>query len=107
MVFPMEKLEKELKEMKEFETSRKNNNINQPYSSELLWTKPPNKYYTWRKPCLQLHMQQSVALSGISERGGHCSCEGSMPQIRGVIGRIGRSGCVEEHPHRSRGGWMG
>jgi hypothetical protein len=54
-VSPVEK-EKILKELKGFETHRKNNNINQPDNSELPGTKPPSKEYTWRDPWLQLHM---------------------------------------------------
>jgi hypothetical protein len=43
----MEELEKELKELKEFATHKKNSNMNQP---ELPGTKPPAKKYTWRDP---------------------------------------------------------
>jgi hypothetical protein len=32
------------------------------------------------------------ALSGINGRGGPCSCEGSMPQCRGMLGQWGESG---------------
>jgi hypothetical protein len=41
----MEELEKVLKELKEFATHRKNNNINQP---ELPGSKLPTKESTWR-----------------------------------------------------------
>jgi hypothetical protein len=55
----MEELEKVLKELKEFATHRKKNNINQPDHPgprELPGTKPPTKEYTWRDPWLQPHM---------------------------------------------------
>jgi hypothetical protein len=57
----MEELKKGLKELKEFATHRKNNNINQPdphhhHLPELPGTKPPTKEYTWSNPWLQLHM---------------------------------------------------
>jgi len=44
--FPMDELEKGLKELK-------NKNINQP---EFPKTKPPSKVFTWTDPWLQLHM---------------------------------------------------
>jgi hypothetical protein len=44
----MEESEKGLKELKEFATHRKNNNVNQPDSLKLPGTKPPNKEDTWR-----------------------------------------------------------
>ena len=70
---------------------RKNNNINQPETPELLGTKLPTKDHT----------------SDTSGRGGPWSCEGSMPQHRVMLGWWGRSrGWVGQHPHRSRGvGW--
>jgi hypothetical protein len=46
----MEELEKGLKELKEFATHRKNNNINQSELPELPGTKPPVKKYPWRDP---------------------------------------------------------
>jgi hypothetical protein len=52
----MEELEKELKELKRFETYRKNYIINQPDSPELPGTKPQTREYTWRDPWLQLNM---------------------------------------------------
>jgi hypothetical protein len=39
----MKELEKELKELKEFATHRKNSNINQPVPPELPGTKPPTR----------------------------------------------------------------
>jgi len=42
----MEELEKGLKELKELASPRKNNNINQPDTPELLGIKPPTKEYT-------------------------------------------------------------
>jgi hypothetical protein len=56
MGFPMQKLEKGLKELKGFEIHRKNNNINQPEPPELTGTKLPTKEYTWRVQWLQPHM---------------------------------------------------
>jgi hypothetical protein len=53
---PIEELEKGLKELKGFATHRKNNNNNQPDSSELPGTKLPTKEYTWSNPWLQLYM---------------------------------------------------
>jgi hypothetical protein len=35
---------------------RKNNNTNQPDTSELPGTKLPTKEYTWRDPWFQFHM---------------------------------------------------
>jgi hypothetical protein len=52
----MDKLEKELKELKGFATHRKNNNSNQQDTPDLKGTKTPTKEYTWRDPWLQLHM---------------------------------------------------
>ena len=75
---------------------RKNNSINQPDPLELSETKPPTKKYMWRDPGLQLQMWQRMALSGINGRGGPWSCEGSMPQCRGMLGRVRRK-CM--------GGW--
>jgi hypothetical protein len=46
----MEELEKGLEDLKGVATHKKNNNINQPDSSELPGTKPPTKEYTWRDP---------------------------------------------------------
>jgi hypothetical protein len=46
----MEELEKGLKELKRFAPHRRNNNMNQPVTPELLGTKPPTKEYTWRDP---------------------------------------------------------
>jgi len=43
----MEELDKGLKELRAFETHRKNN-INQPDIPELPGTKPPTKEHTWR-----------------------------------------------------------
>jgi hypothetical protein len=42
-------------------------------------------------------------LVGISGRKGPWSCEGSMPQCRGIQGQGGGSGWVGEYPHRNRG----
>ena len=53
---PSEELEKGLKELKGFATRRKNNNINQSNTPELLGTKPLTKEYTWRDLWLQSHM---------------------------------------------------
>ena len=54
--FPMEKLEKGLKNLKGLQSHRKNNNINQPDPPELPGTKAPTKKHTWRDPWLLLHM---------------------------------------------------
>jgi hypothetical protein len=75
----MNELEEGLKKMNGFATYRKNN-ISQPDLPELPGTKPPTKEYTWRDPWLQLHMWQRMALSGI------WSCEGLMPQHKGMLG---------------------
>jgi len=52
-----------------------------------------------------------MALSGIIGRRDLWSCEGSMPQYRGMPGwgktEIGMGGQVREHPHRSRERGMG
>ena len=42
-------------------------------------------------------------MSDINGRRDPWSCEGLMPQSRGIQGQGGRSGWVGEHPHRSRG----
>jgi hypothetical protein len=42
-------------------------------------------------------------MSDINGRRGPWSCEGSMPQCRGMPGWGGRNACVGEHPHRVRG----
>jgi hypothetical protein len=63
-----------LKELKGFATQKKNN-INQPAPTplELPEAKPPTKEYTWRDRCLQLHMQERMALLGINRRRGFWS----------------------------------
>jgi hypothetical protein len=51
-----------------------------------------------------------MALSGIKGRGGSCSCEGLMPQCRGMLGRWGRSGRVDRGAlleRQGEGGNMG
>ena len=53
---PVEELEKGLKELKELEAHRRNNNMDQPVLPELLETKPPTKEYTRRDPWTQLSM---------------------------------------------------
>ena len=83
--------------------NRKNNNINQSDTPELPGTKPPTKEYTERDLWLQPHMYQRMVLLGINGRKGPCSCEGPMPQCRGMSGQGGRSGWIWEHPHRSKG----
>jgi hypothetical protein len=44
--FPIEELEKGLKELKGFVTPQNINNIDQPDFPELPWSKPPSKEYT-------------------------------------------------------------
>jgi hypothetical protein len=70
--------------------------MNQPVSPELPGTKAPTKEDTWRDLWLQLHMYQRMALSDISGRRAHWSCEGSMTQYMGVPGQGSRSGWVGE-----------
>jgi hypothetical protein len=82
---------------------RRNNNISQPDSTDLLGNKPPTNKYTWRDPWLQLHMWQKIALSSTNGRRGPWPCEGSMPQCRGMQRQGGRSGWIGESPYRSRG----
>jgi hypothetical protein len=53
--FPVEELDKRMKELKGFATHRKNNNIKQPNTPKLPGTKPPTKEYTWRDLGLQLY----------------------------------------------------
>jgi hypothetical protein len=62
--------------------------------SELPGTKPPTEEYTWREPWLQSHMYQRMTLLEPSERRGLTSCEGLMPQCRGMPGQGGWSGWV-------------
>jgi hypothetical protein len=54
--FPLEELEKVLKELKGFATQRNNNNINQLEPPELLGTKLLTKDYTWREEPMVLVM---------------------------------------------------
>ena len=68
MGFPMEELEKGLKELKGFAT----NQTPPSPPPELPEIKPSTKKYTW----LQLHMHQWVVLSGINGRRGPWSYEG-------------------------------
>jgi hypothetical protein len=70
--------------------------MNQPVLPELPGTKPPTKEYTWRDPQLQPHMQQRMALSIINGRRGPWSCEGLMPQCRGMPRPGSRSGWIAE-----------
>jgi hypothetical protein len=74
--------------------------MNQPVPPELPGTKPPNKECTWRDPWIQLHMLQRMALSDINDRKGSWSCEGSMPQCRGMPGHERGSGWVSKHWER-------
>jgi hypothetical protein len=76
--------------------------MNQPVPPELPGTKPPTKVYTWRDPWLQLHRQQKRALLDINGRRGPWSCEGSMPQCKGMPGPGSRSGWVGE---QGEGAW--
>jgi hypothetical protein len=69
---PIEELDKGPKELRELQSHRKNNNINQPVPQELLGTKPSTKEYTW----FQLHMLQKMSLSCVSGRRGPWSYEG-------------------------------
>jgi len=105
---PMEELGGDWRRWKSLQPHRKNNNINQPAPPELPQTKPPTKEYTWRDPWLQLHMWQRLALSGT---GGPWSCEGLMPQRRGMLRRWGRSGWVAgwapSWTQGKGGGWNG
>jgi hypothetical protein len=53
-------------------------------------TKPPTKVYGWRDPwLLQLHIWQSMALSGISRRSSPWTWGCLMPQCRGMPGQEG------------------
>ena len=70
--------------------------IGDPMFQELTGTKPPIKENTWWDSWLQLHMQQRMAQSIINGRRGLWSCEGSMPQYRGMPGPGSRSGWVGE-----------
>ena len=54
---------------------------NQTPTLELPESKPPIKEYTW----LQLHLQQRIPLSGISERGSPWSCGGLISYCRVVL----------------------
>jgi hypothetical protein len=64
---------------------------------ELPGTKPPTKEHTWRDPWLQLHMKQRMVTDGlIRGRIGPWSCEGSMPQCRGMPGQGSWSGWMGE-----------
>ena len=72
----------------------KKNYVNQPDAPELTGTKPLIKEYTWRDPGLQLHMYQRMPLSVINRRRGPWSCEGSIPQCRGMPGQGDSSVCV-------------
>ena len=71
-------------------------------SLELPGTGPPTDEYTWRDPWLWPHMWQRTALLDISGRKCLWAREGYMPQCRGMPGREGRRGWVEEHPHRDK-----
>jgi len=42
-------------------------------------------------------------LLNINEKSGPCSWESLMPQCKEIPAQVGGSGCVCEHPHRSRG----
>jgi hypothetical protein len=64
--------------------------------SELPGSKPPTKEYPWRNPWLQRHMLQKMALLDINGRRGPWSCEGSMPQCRGMAGQGSRTVWVGE-----------
>jgi hypothetical protein len=53
---------------------------------ELLGAKLPIKEYTWRDQWLEQLMLQRMFLSGFNERRGPWSCEGLMPQCKGMPG---------------------
>jgi hypothetical protein len=57
------------------------------YPPELPGTKPPAREYAWRDPWIQPHIQQRTALLDINGRRGLWSCEGLMPQCRGMQAR--------------------
>jgi hypothetical protein len=61
--------------------------MNQPVAPELPGTKPPTKEYTWIDQWFQLHMYQRMALLDNSGKRGPWSCEGLMPQCRGIPGQ--------------------
>jgi hypothetical protein len=98
----MGELKKGLKELKGFASHRKNNNIHQPDTLELPGTKPSNKEYTGKDLWVQLHMSQSMALSGSNGKTGPWSCDDLMPSLgecQGVEARV--TGRVGKHPHKS------
>jgi hypothetical protein len=70
--------------------------MNQPVPPELPGTKPPTKKYTWRDSWLQPNIYQRMALLVINGRRGPWSCEGSMPQCRGMPGSGSRNAWVGE-----------
>jgi hypothetical protein len=76
--------------------------MNQPVPPELPGTKPPIKEYTWRYSRLQPHTVAEDGLVDINERRDLWSCEGSMPQCRGMSGQGSRSEWVNK---QGDGGW--
>ena len=79
---------------------RKNNNIKQldPLPPKFPRTKPPSRVYMERPMAPAAYVAEDCLING--RGGGPWSCEGSMPQHRGMLGG---SGWVGEHPHRTKG----
>jgi hypothetical protein len=71
---------------------------------ELPRTGPPTKEHTWRDPWHWLHIWQKMAVLDISGRRGPWARGWWMPRMTEQEDRkMGVSGWVGEHPHRSRG----
>jgi hypothetical protein len=69
--------------------------MHQPVAPDLPGIKPPTKENTRRDPWLQPHKYQRMALLDINGKRGPWSCEGLIPQCRGIPRReVGVCGLV-------------
>jgi hypothetical protein len=101
----MVELEKGFKELKGFAAPYVKQQYKPTNTPRAPRSKSPTREYTW----LQLHMYQRMPLLVINGRRDPWSCEGSMPQYRGMPGTGNMSEWVGEQGRGDRigGFWMG
>jgi hypothetical protein len=78
--------------------------VNRPEPPDLPRTGPPTKEYTWRDPCLLLHMSQRMALLDLVGGATFWPDGVQYPSVGEFQGRkVEVGGWEGEHPHRGRG----